>query len=226
MPRKARLRVALYARVSTKDKDQNPDTQLYRLRDFVGVHPDWAIRQEYIDRASASDLGHRTAWSSLMADAMQKRFDAVAVFKLDRAFRSVLHMHQTLAQWDPLGIGFLSAQEGFDTTTATGRLLMNILGSLAEFELEMIRERVIAGMDRAKRQGKRLGRPSKGHMPFVQAKWPTVCAQLTAGTLGVREAAQYLGVSPSWVSRHWAVAKRESGEEARKPVSDGSRKNG
>ena len=82
---------------------------------------------------------------------------------------------------------------------------MNILGSLAEFELEMIRERVIAGMDRAKRQGKRLGRPSKGHMPFVQAKWPTVCAQLTAGTLGVREAAQYLGVSPSWVSRHWVV---------------------
>jgi DNA invertase Pin-like site-specific DNA recombinase len=100
MPRKARLRVALYARVSTKDKDQDPDTQLFRLRDFVGVHQDWAIRQEYIDIASASDLGHRTAWSSLMADAMQKRFDAVVVFKLDRAFRSVLHMHQTLAQWD------------------------------------------------------------------------------------------------------------------------------
>ena len=63
-------------------------------------------------------------------------------------------------------------------------------------------------------------------MPFVQAKWPAVVDKLTEGTLGVREAAQYLGVSPSWVSWHWVVAKRESAGETLDPVSEGSLKNG
>lgn len=138
------MRVALYARVSTRDKDQDPETQLLRLRDFVASHPDWNITKEYVDIASANDLGHRIAWKALTDDAIKHKFDAVLVFKLDRAFRSVKHMHDTLAVWDPLHIGFLSAQEGFDTTTALGRLLLNLLASLAEFELEMIRERVTA----------------------------------------------------------------------------------
>ncbi len=123
------MRIALYARVSTRDKDQNPETQLMRLRDFVAGHPAWHITKEYVDTASANDLGHRTAWKTLTDDAIKHRFDAVLVFKLDRAFRSVKHMHDTLAVWDPLHVGFLSAQEGFDTTTALGRLLLNLLAS-------------------------------------------------------------------------------------------------
>ena len=83
----------------------------------------------------------------------------VVVFKLDRAFRSVKHMHDTLTAWEMAGVGFRSMRENFETTTAAGRLMLNILGSLAEFELELIRERVKAGMDRARRQGKRIGRP-------------------------------------------------------------------
>lgn len=106
------MRVALYARVSTRDKDQNPETQLLRLRDFVKGHPDWHMTREYVDVASANDALHRTAWRQLNDDAIRHRFDAVLVFKLDRAFRSVKHMHDTLAVWDPLHIGFLSTQEG------------------------------------------------------------------------------------------------------------------
>ena len=89
----------------------------------------------------------------------RRRFKAVVVFKLDRAFRSVKDMHDTLATWDALGIQFKSIREQFDTGTAVGRLLLNLLASVAEFELEMIRERVKAGMDRARRQGRRIGRP-------------------------------------------------------------------
>lgn len=103
------MRMALYARVSTRDKDQNPETQLMRLRDFVKTHPDWVIIKEYVDTASANDLGHRTAWQTLNDDAIKHRFDAVLVFKLDRSVRSVKHMHDTLAVWDPLHVGFLSA---------------------------------------------------------------------------------------------------------------------
>jgi len=114
------MRLAVYARVSTRDKEQDPETQLHRLRHTAAQHPDWRVVQEYVDRASASDLRGRTAWRQLLDDGTRRKFDAGLVFRLDRAFRSVKHMHDTLAVWEPLGIGFLSAQEGFDTTTALG----------------------------------------------------------------------------------------------------------
>ncbi len=76
------------------------------------------------DQASAHDLPRRTAWKRLQDDAIAHRFEAVWVLKLDRAFRSVKHMHDTLATWDPLLVGVLSAQEGFDTATPLGQLLL------------------------------------------------------------------------------------------------------
>ena len=112
-----------------------------------------------MDRASANDLRSRTSWRQLMDDAAKRRFQTVVVFKLDRAFRSVKDMHDTLSAWEAVGVSFRSVREQFDTSTAMGRLLLNLLASIAEFELEMIRERVVAGMDRARRQGKRIGRP-------------------------------------------------------------------
>lgn len=195
------MRVALYARVSTRDKDQNPETQLMRLRDFVAGHPDWHITKEYVDVASANDLGHRTAWKALTDDAIKHKFDAVLVFKLDRAFRSVKHMHDTLAVWEPLNIGFLSAQEGFDTTTALGRLLLNLLASLAEFELETIRERVVAGMDRAKRQGKAIGRPKLTDDPQKAQRLRQAVAAVKSGTLSYQKAAAQHRVSVSSIQR-------------------------
>lgn len=194
------MRIALYARVSTRDKDQNPETQLLRLRQFVGQHPDWQVTKTYVDQASANDLLHRTAWKALQDDAIQHRFDAVLVFKLDRAFRSVKHMHDTLAIWDPLHVGFLSAQEGFDTTTALGRLLLNLLASLAEFELELIRERVTAGMERARKEGKHIGRP-KGLDSQKEAGMREVLPLLQSGSLCWRQAAAQAGVALSTLQR-------------------------
>ena len=189
------MRLALYARVSTRDKDQNPETQLLRLRDYVASHPDWHVTKEYVDVASANDLGHRTAWRTLLDDAAKRRFQGVLVFKLDRAFRSVKHMQDTLSAWDTIPVGFLSAQEGFDTTTATGRLLMNILGSLAEFELELIRERVQAGMDRARREGKAIGRPSIWADPVRAQALRQAIQAVQAHQLSYRQAARQAGVS-------------------------------
>lgn len=195
------MRIAFYARVSTRDKEQNPETQLLRLRDFAAAHRDWHITKEYVDRASANDIGHRTAWRQLLDDATHHRFDAVLVFKLDRAFRSVKHMHDTLSVWDSLHVGFLSAQEGFDTTTALGRLLLNLLASLAEFELELIRERVTAGMDRARREGKRIGRPKVTDDPRRKAALQRAVQQVRSGGKSYRQAAQEAGVSLATLQR-------------------------
>ena len=110
------MRVALYARVSTSDRDQDPETQLMALRDYCTAM-DWQVTEEYVDRVSARDLAHRTAWTRLLDDGARRRFKAVVVFKLDRAFRSVKDMHDTLATWEALGVSFKSVREQFDTGT-------------------------------------------------------------------------------------------------------------
>ena len=161
------MKVALYARVSTSDRDQNPETQLIPMRDYCQAQG-LEIVGEYVDHAPANDLVHRRRWRDLLDDAARKKFSVVLVFRLDRAFRSVKHMHDTLAAWEMVGASFMSVREQFDTSTALGRLLLNLLASLAEFELEIIRERVKAGMDRARRQGIRIGRPRVNRQERVQ----------------------------------------------------------
>ena len=151
------MKIAIYARVSTSEKEQDPETQLMPMRDLCTAQG-LEIYDEYKDHAPGNDLAHRVKWRDLLDDAAKKKFTMVLVFKLDRAFRSVKHMHDTLAAWDLVGVSFKSLREQFDTSTALGRLLLNLLAALAEFELEMIRERVKAGMYRARRNAaKELG---------------------------------------------------------------------
>ena len=194
------IRVALYARVSTSDKDQDPDTQLMALRDYCQAQ-EWVIVCEYVDRASARDLAHRTAWRRLLDDAAKHRFKAVVVFKLDRAFRSVKDMHDTLATWDALGVAFRSMREQFDTATAVGRLLLNLLAAVAEFELELIRERVKTGMDRARRQGRRIGRPRVTDRRGFRRRFGAILERISAGEISRRQAAQELGIGYATLKR-------------------------
>ena len=128
------MKVAIYARVSTSDKEQDPETQLLPLRDFCAAQG-WETVGEYVDHAPANDQAHRVRWRDLLDDAAKRKFKTVLVFKLDRAFRSVKHMHDTLEAWELVGVSFKSHREQFDTSTALGRLLLNLLASLAEFEL-------------------------------------------------------------------------------------------
>ncbi len=194
------MRIALYARVSTSDKDQDPETQLMALRGYASAQG-LEVYAEYVDKVSARDLAHRTAWRDLLDDGAKRRFKAVLVFKLDRAFRSVKDMHDTLSTWDVLGIKFTSIRESFDTSTAVGRLMLNLLASVAEFELEMIRERVKAGMDRARRQGKKIGRPKVTDKRGFKRRFGAVLERLDSGELSRRKAAEELGIGFATLKR-------------------------
>lgn len=193
-------RVAIYGRISTADKEQNVETQLMPLRDFCTAQG-WEVYREYVDAASALDIAHRTAWRELLDDAAKRKFSVVLVFKLDRAFRSVKHMHDTLSTWEALGISFRSVREQFETSTALGRLLMNLLAALAEFELELIRERVKAGMERARRQGKRIGRPKVTDRRGFTDRYKSILERLTVGEISRRKAAKELNIGYATLKR-------------------------
>ena len=207
------MKVAIYARISTSDKDQNSETQLMPLREYVKAQGLECYR-EYVDEAPANDLVHRTAWRELLNDAARKRFQTVLVFKLDRAFRSVKHMHDTLAAWELVGVDFQSIRERFDTSTALGRLLLNLLASLAEFELELIRERVKAGMERARRQGVRIGRPRVTDRRGFNASFGAILERLRAGQVSRRKAAKELQIGYATLKRLLDAEKAKLPEES------------
>ena len=202
------LRVALYARVSTRDKDQDPELQLDALHAYVAARG-W-LAMEYVDQAAAGDLAHRTAWAQLLADAAQRKVDLVMVWKLDRAFRSTLHALATLQDFEHAGVGFSSlTQPELDTTSATGRLVFTILAAVAEMERELIRDRVKEGMRHAARQGKRIGRPPVTVRPAFARHWPRVQAELAAGRLSRRQAARRLGIGTATLARLLATDTSE-----------------
>ena len=192
--------IAMYARVSTTDQQQDPETQLMKMRDFCQSQG-LEVYSEYVDRAPANDLLHRVRWRDLLDDAAKKRFSSVLVFKLDRAFRSVKHTHDTLAAWEIVGVSFMSLTEQFDTSTALGRLLLNLLASLAEFELELIRERVKAGMDRARRQGIKIGRPKVTDRRGFERRFGDILERVSDGSISRRQAARELGVGFATLKR-------------------------
>ena len=140
------MRVGLYVRVSTTDKEQDPDTQLLPLREFCQAQG-WTLQGEYIDRAPATDLRGRTAWRRLLDDAGKRRLDVVLVFRIDRAFRSVLDAATTLERLRGWKVGLRSFCEPWlDTTSAFGEALYYITAAYAQLERGILSERVKAGM--------------------------------------------------------------------------------
>lgn len=216
------MRVAVYLRISTDDKGQDLDTQRLPLRDFCAAQG-WADVSEYADEASAADLRRRREWQRLLLDASRRKIDLVLVWRLDRAFRSVREAANTLADLRHWGVGLRSYQEPWlDTTSPFGEALYYITVAYAGLERAMIAERVRAGMDRAKRQGRTLGRPKAQERPEVRRAWPEVRAAMEAGTLSLRAAARVLRVGAATVRRMLAEEGRaEKGvpAEARKPAS-------
>jgi len=156
-PTVPQTRCALYARVSTL-LGQDPELQLRELREFA-VHRGWEIVAEYVDQGVSGSKESRPQLNRLMADAKKRRFDVIAVWKLDRFGRSLKHLVMTLADLEALGITFVSLRDGFDLSTPSGRLLFQLVGAMAEFERALIQERVKAGLRNARAKGRRLGRP-------------------------------------------------------------------
>jgi len=182
------MRAAIYARVSTLD--QEPENQLQELRRYVQARGWTAV--EYVDRGVSGAKDRRAALDQLLTDARRRRLDAVVCWRLDRLGRNLKHLITLLDELQALRVAFVSLAEGIDATTPAGKLQMHILGAIAEFERERIRERVLAGLRRARMQGRRLGRP--------RAVVPIERLQRVAG-LPVPVAAERLGVSRSTIKR-------------------------
>jgi DNA invertase Pin-like site-specific DNA recombinase len=149
------MHAALYARVSTDA--QTTDNQLLELRDYA-LRQNWTTT-DYIDQGISGSRESRPALDRLMADAGRRRFDVVVVWRLDRFGRSLRHIVTALDELHARGVSFVSLGEGIDLRTPAGKLQLHILAALAEFERGRIKERIRAGLSRAKAQGKRLGRP-------------------------------------------------------------------
>jgi DNA invertase Pin-like site-specific DNA recombinase len=195
------MRVVLYSRVSTTDKVQDPDTQLLPMREFVAAQG-WTVAREFVDRAPATDLRARTAWRDLLDRAARRSIDLVLVWRIDRAFRSVLDAATTLERLRTWGVGLRSYTEPWlDTTSSFSEALYYITAAYAQLERGILAERVRAGMDRARRQGRRLGRPGGTRREGFSVRWRELVPQIQAGGVSRRRAARVLGVSRTTIDR-------------------------
>jgi DNA invertase Pin-like site-specific DNA recombinase len=188
------LRAGLYARVSTTD--QTCENQLLELRRYCEARG-WTAC-EYTDAAVSGAKTSRPALDQLLADATKRKIDVVVCWRLDRFGRNLRHLVVTIEDLAAINVGFISLGESIDTTSPTGGLLLGVLGSFAQFERERIRERVVLGIDRARRQGKRLGRQPYA---ITDAQFEAVADR------SLRDAATALGVSRSVVHR-WRLSRK------------------
>jgi DNA invertase Pin-like site-specific DNA recombinase len=131
--------------------------QLRELREYVSRRG-WTVFDEYIDRTSGAKES-RPALNRLMADAHQRKFDVIVVWKIDRFGRSLRHLVNALAELEGRGVAFVSLRDNLDLSTPSGRLMFQIVAAMAEFERALIQERVRAGLRNAQAKGKKLGRP-------------------------------------------------------------------
>jgi len=186
-------RVALYARVSTKNS-QDPETQLLALREYAKARK-LEVFSEYTDIGISGSKDSRPALNRLMADARKRRFDTVLVARFDRFARSTRHLVLALEEFNALGVDFISLSESIDTSTPMGKMVYTVIAAVAELERSLIRERVVMGLQRAKAQGKKLGRPSgtKANVRKIQ--------KLKRQGLSIRQIASEMKVSKSTVSR-------------------------
>ena len=195
------MKVALYARVSTSDKEQDPETQALPLREFVYAQG-WETFREYTDLASATDMVHRREWRQLLDDASKKKFDLLLVWRMDRAFRSVLDAATTLERLRNWGVGLRSYSEPWlDTTSPFGEALYYITVAYAQLERGILRERVKAGMERAAQQGKKIGRPRVTDRRGFHTRYKTILERLSCGEISRRRAAKELDIGYATLKR-------------------------
>jgi DNA invertase Pin-like site-specific DNA recombinase len=176
---------AIYARVST-DK-QKVDMQLAELRDFA-KRAGWQVHEEFIDEGYTAKNTDRPAFKEMMDQARQRKFDVLLVWKLDRLSRSLKDLITTLDELGHLRVDFISYDNKIDTSSPTGKLVFQIIGAVAEFERDIISERVKAGLKNAKRKGKQLGRPAVPPLVIKKAK------ALRAEGLSFRQIGRRLGI--------------------------------
>ncbi len=209
MSERGATRAALYGRVSTNGRGQDPELQMAELR-AVAAQRGWRVAGEFVDAGVSGSKDRRPALDRLMADARAGRVDVVAVWRFDRFARSTRHLLDALETFRVLGVGFVSLREQVDTTTPAGKALFTMIAAVAELERDLIRERVRAGVERARAQGKRLGRPPKEPVDVGRA-----AAMIAAGA-SKKAVAKALGVPRTSLNRALRGVSEIPQESARK----------
>ena len=187
-------KVAIYTRVSTLD--QTITNQLKELREYCSKM-DWEIVKEYADEGLSGALSRdkRPALNSLIKDAYRKKFDLVVCWDISRIGRSMKELVLFLSDMKDRDIGICSVRQGFDTSTSMGEMMFQFVGILSSWEREMIRERTLAGLERAKSEGKTLGRKS-----VVNDEIESRIRSLRSTGYSLRDIASEVGVSKGTVS--------------------------
>src|SRR6516225_647683 len=204
IPGAGAMRAAIYTRVSTRgtskygDKtafDQNPEVQEAPLRDFIQSRG-WTLERVYSDRESGRKHD-RQALKQLMTAARRREIDVIVVWKFDRMSRSTAHFLEIIEELRTLGVDLVSHSQAFDSTTPMGKFTMTMFAALGELEVETIRERVMLGLDYARRNGTKsglaIGRPRR---IFNRDE----VRELHARGVSTRTICQQLGLSKGTVS--------------------------
>ncbi|MGF6758254.1 DNA invertase Pin-like site-specific DNA recombinase [Paraburkholderia sp. GAS42] len=193
-------RVALYARVSTDS--QTTDNQLLELRTAAERHG-WEIVAEYVDHAVSGAKGRdkRPDFDRMLKSANRREFDLIAAWSVDRLGRSLINLIDFMEEIRAKGVGLYLHQQNIDTTTPAGRAMFQMCGVFAEFERAMVQERVHAGLDRARAQGKTFGRPR------IAGPREEQILALAATGLGMLKIAKQVGVGTGTVQRIIAEQK-------------------
>ena len=184
-------KVAIYARVSTSA--QTCENQLNELR-AVADRAGYQIVSEFVDEGISGAKGrqNRPALDQLLKECTRRRFDLVMCWDISRLGRSVQNLIEIMNELQSLRVDLFFLQQGMDTSTASGRMMFSVFGALAEYERELIRERVIAGQARAKAAGVRFGRPKT----ITENTRETVRLLRDQG-VGIRKIARTLGIGVS-----------------------------
>ena len=190
-------RAAIYSRVSTTG--QSAGNQLLALRAFATARG-WAVT-EFVNQGQSGAKERRPALDAMLAAARARKVDVVACVKLDRLARSVHNLVAMAREFETLGVDTVVLDQAIDTTTPSGRLLFHVLASVAEFERDLIRDRVMAGLKRARSQGKRLGPPR------VEVDVPRAQALLAEG-LSLRAVSKTMGIKLATLHRYVSTTNR------------------
>ena len=206
MAKKAK-RAAIYARVSTTN-GQTPQNQIIRLRE-VADKAGWEVVEEFVDRGISGAKGRdkRPAFDRLCKAATRREIDVVMAWSVDRLGRSLQDLIAFLSELQASGVDLYLDQQGIDTTTPGGKMLYQMMAVFAEFERAMIRERIHAGLARAKKHGTRSGKPA-GRPKVADAKRRQILAARRQGK-GFNKIADEVGVGSSTVRRVIAEAEQK-----------------
>ncbi len=200
------IRAALYARVSTSGHGQDVGLQLDELRQ-VAAQRGWTF-SEFVDEGASGSKDRRPALDRMMADARAGKLDVVAVWRFDRFARDTRHLLTAMEEFRALGVAFVSLREQIDTSTPMGKAMFTIISAIGELERDLIRERVVAGVQRAKANGKHCGRPK------VAMDLRPAIALLREGR-GLKDVAAILKVSRATLRRRlqeesaWPVVRED-----------------